>query len=226
MNPLFPALSRSAREPEIIRRTVAKTARIVLLLVVPLCAGTIVVSPSLPALLGWPADFANASPLMAILSLQLPVIALDMILGSVLMAIGLQGRWVVVGIIAAVLKVGLNFAAIPIFENLTGNGAIGASIVTLLAEIWMFFGALVLIPKELLDVRIARDIAWIFLAGTAATVAGSILLHVGLVPAVVGSAVAYLVLVVSLRALTTEDLRPLTSRVTAVLGRRSANRHR
>lgn len=216
MTPLFPALSRSAREPEIIRRTVAKTARIVVLIVVPLCAGIIVVAPGIPSILGWPGDFANASPLIAILSLQLPIISLDMVLGSVLMAIGRQGRWVVVGIIAAVLKIGLNFAAIPVFENLMGNGAIGASVVTLLAELWMFFGALILIPKDLLDLRVARDIGWIFLAGLAAAVVGSILLHVGLVLAVVGCTITYLLMVMSFRALKMEDLRPVSDRVLAI----------
>jgi O-antigen/teichoic acid export membrane protein len=62
MTPLFPALSRSVNSPETIRRTVTKTLRVVMLLMVPMTAGIVVVAPALPSLFGWPADeAANAA---------------------------------------------------------------------------------------------------------------------------------------------------------------------
>ena len=100
ITPLFPALSRSVHTPEVLRRTIAQTLRIMLLLTVPLSAGTIVIAPVVPSLLGWPEDFSNAVLPMCILTLQLPLVAIGMVLGSVLMAIGRERRMVVVATVA------------------------------------------------------------------------------------------------------------------------------
>jgi O-antigen/teichoic acid export membrane protein len=221
MNPLFPALSRSVSSSETIRRTVTKTLRVVLLLMVPMTAGIVVVAPALPSLFGWPADFGNAVPLMIVLSVQLPIIAVDMVFGVVLMAIGRQGPWVVVGLVAAAAKVILDVLAIPAFENLMGNGAIGASIITLVTEALMFGGALILMPKHLLDRRVAWDAARITVAGVATIVVGASLLPIALPLAVVGGAVAYVAVAIVLRAVTLEDVRPMSARVLAMLPRRS-----
>jgi O-antigen/teichoic acid export membrane protein len=213
ITPLFPALSRSVSKPDTIRRTIAQTVRIMLLLMVPLCAGIIVVAPAIPALFAWPDDFANAVPLMVILSLQLPVVAVDMVLGTVLMAIGRQGRWLTVGMFAAALKIALNYVAIPVFEHAVGNGAIGASVVTIATEIVMFGGAMLLIPRSLLDPRLAWDALRISIVGVAIVVVGTYLLPVALALAIAGGVLACLVAMIGLRALTLGDLHLIAARL-------------
>jgi len=223
MTPLFPALSRSVNSSETIRRTVSKTLRVILLLMVPMTAGIVVVAPAVPSLFGWPEDFDNAIPMMMILSLQLPLIAVDMVFGVVLMAIGRQGPWVVVGLIGAAAKILLDYLAIPVFESHAGNGAIGASVVTLVIEALMFGGALILIPKHLLDARVLWDAARITIAGIATVVVGSLLLPVALVLAVIGGGLAYVSVAFALRALTLEDARPAVARLVAMLPRGGAS---
>jgi O-antigen/teichoic acid export membrane protein len=220
MTPLFPALSRSVNSSETIRRTVTKTVKVVLMLMVPMTAGIIVVAPAVPSLFGWPADFGNAVPLMIILSIQLPIIAVDMVFGVVLLAVGRQGPWVVVGVIAAAAKVILDFLAIPVFENLTGNGAVGASVVTLVTEALMFGGALILMPRHLLDPQIAFDAARITIAGVVTVLVGALLLPIALAPAIVGGGFAYIGVAVVLRALTLEDVRPAGERFLGMLPKR------
>jgi O-antigen/teichoic acid export membrane protein len=180
---------------------------------VPLCAGTVVVAPIIPRVLGWPSDFDNASPLIAILSIQLPIVAVDMVLGVVLMAIGRQGAWVTVGIVATALKIAMDYAAIPVFEHIAGNGAIGASVVTLVTEMVMFVGAMVLIPKRLLDPRIGWDAVRILVAGLATYAAGSTLLVVSPVLGVIGGAAAYVLVAMALRVVSMADLRLISNRV-------------
>ena len=48
ITPLFPALSRNAHAPQLLRRSIADTLRITLALIVPISAGTIVVAPVIP----------------------------------------------------------------------------------------------------------------------------------------------------------------------------------
>src|SRR5205085_32097 len=125
-----------------------------------------------------PDDFANAVPLMMILSVHLPIVAVDMLLGTVIMAIGREARWVRVGLIAAVFNMGVNLMCIPLSQQLAGNGAIGASITTVLTEVLMFFGALYLIPKHLFDRRIVWQAVRVVLAGLAMGAVGVALLPV------------------------------------------------
>jgi O-antigen/teichoic acid export membrane protein len=213
ITPLFPALSRNVHDPDAIRSAIGKTLRITLLLIVPMTAGIIVVAPAVPGLLHWPADFVNAVPMMTVLSLQLPVMAVDMVLGILLMAIGRQMQWVTVGVIAAAMKILSNLVAIPFFEANFGSGAIGASYVTLATELVMFAGAVVLVPKNLVSSALLFDAARIAAAGVATVVVGMALLPVSLILAIVGGAVAYAAVAVLLRAVTREDLQPVLSRL-------------
>jgi O-antigen/teichoic acid export membrane protein len=210
---LFPALSRSTHEPETIRRATAHALRMVLLLTVPLSLGICVVAPAIPTLFGWPADFGGAVPLMMILSLHLPVVAVDMVLGTVVMAIGRERVWLRVGIIAAVLNVGGNLVAIPFFDQLASNGSIGASIMTVATEVWMCIGAVLLIPKHLLDVRVLWQAVRIVLAGIAASTAAVALMPTLLPVAAIGGALTYAAMAVLLRVVSIEDVYFVKSRL-------------
>jgi O-antigen/teichoic acid export membrane protein len=209
ITPLFPALSRSVHDPDAIRSSIGKTLRVMLLLIVPMTAGLIVVAPAIPGILRWPEDFANAVPMMQVLSLQLPIMAVDMVLGVLLMAVGRQMQWVTVGIIAAIMKIVMDLVAIPVFDTHFGNGAIGASYVTLVSEFVMFFGAIVLIPKKLVSSHLLFDALRIGAAGVATVVVGVALLPISLILAILGGATAYTAVVIALRAVTRQDVEPI-----------------
>jgi O-antigen/teichoic acid export membrane protein len=218
MTPLFPALSRSVHAPETIRNTIAQTLRIVLLLMVPMTAGILVVAPAVPTVLRWPEDFSNSIPMMMILSLQLPIIGVDMVFGAALLAIGRQGPWVTVSVLATLGKLLLDCGVIQVAEHVlgAGGGAIGASAVSLVSEFAMLAGAIVLMPKNMLDLQVAYQTAGVLGAGVVTVLVGSALLaaplplSVGLPLAIVGGATAYLVMAFVLRALTIADMRLLT----------------
>jgi O-antigen/teichoic acid export membrane protein len=215
--PLFPALSRSHDDPETLRRTIAQTLRLVLLLNIALSAIIIVGAPALPSLLHWPADFSNAVPLITILSLHLPAVAVDMVLGAVIMAVHREARWISVGLIATVFNATCNTLGIPFFEHAFGNGAISASIVTVLTEVLMFVGAVLVIPKNLLDTALVWEGARLVVSGTAAVLAGAAVLPVlvqtipVLALAMIGAgalaAITYVAAAVLLRALTFNDMQ-------------------
>lgn len=211
--PLFPALSRNLHDPDMLRRAITQTLRIALLFTVPFAAGLIVVAPAIPSLFGWPQDFVNAVPLMMILSLSVPALAVDMVLGTAVTATGREASWVRVGLIAAVFNVLLNVPLIPFFQQNAGNGAIGASIVTVLTEFLMFAGAVVLLPKRLLDPRLLWVAVRITIAGAATAIVGVALLPFALVLAIAGGAIAYVIVAILLRVFTLQDLEYVKSRV-------------
>jgi O-antigen/teichoic acid export membrane protein len=213
ITPLFPALIRAAHEPDILRRTIAQTLRLTLFVTVPLSAGICVIAPALPGLLGWPTDFQGAIPLLTILSLQVPIMSIDMVLGTVIMAMGRERRWLRVGLVAAALNVLCNLVAIPFFEHAASNGAIGASLATVLTEVWMFFGAVAVIPKHLLDRHSVGQGVRIVVAGFGAGVLATWMMPVGLFVSAIAGGFTYLLLAVMLRVVSIDDVHLIRDRL-------------
>jgi O-antigen/teichoic acid export membrane protein len=213
ITPLFPALSRSVKEPAMLRSAISHTLRIAVLCTVPLSAGVYVIAPVIPDLLGWGSDYVNSIPLMMIMSVQMPIVAVDMVLGTVIMAIGRERTWVKVGLAATLLNIGANLVAIPYFAGVAQNGPIGSSLVTVLTELWMFAAAVAIIPKQLLDSRILWISLRVVIASVAAAVVATALMSTALLLAAVGGAITYIALAIVLRVVSADDARYVAQRL-------------
>lgn len=162
---ILPALSSASRDPEAVGSMLRSALRTVFFLTLPLGIGTALLPDRLIALLGYPAEFDNSVPLISILALHMPVVSVTMILGTCLIAIDKQWRWVTVGILAACLNPVLNLVAIPVTSDLFDNGAIGAAVSTNVTELLMLGGALYLLPLHYLGQRFSGEIVRIVVAG-------------------------------------------------------------
>jgi O-antigen/teichoic acid export membrane protein len=148
---VFPSLSShgandSARFTDLTNRAL----KLIIFVSAPIAAGTILIAQPFLDLI-YPPEFHNAIPLMAILAVHIPIVGLDMVLGSMLIARDRQVPWLVVGCIAAVANPLLNLVLIPRTESAFSNGAIGAAIVTVFTEVLMLVGALILRPAGVFD---------------------------------------------------------------------------
>jgi O-antigen/teichoic acid export membrane protein len=143
---VFPALSASARRrPDEFRAIAHRSLQAVLLLTVPIAFGSIVLAGPLIDFLGYPEPFVNSVPLIMILALHIPIVGVDMIIGSALNALDRQRQWALTGAAAAVLNPSVNLLLIPVFERATGNGAIGAAVTAVLTELFMLVAGLYLL---------------------------------------------------------------------------------
>ena len=109
----------------------------------------------------------NAVPLLRILALHIPIVGLDIILGSVVIAADRQRQWVMVSVTAAVFNPLLNLAAIPLTQRLLHNGAIGAAVITVMTELILMVGAISLRPQGVLDKSTIQMLLRITLASLA-----------------------------------------------------------
>jgi O-antigen/teichoic acid export membrane protein len=186
--PLFPALTRCRGDSAVFRHTLNTSLRAALLTTAPFCAATAAAAPAIPRFLGWPAEFDAASLPMTILAPNLTLVAVDMMLGTALLALGFERKWLIVGILAAVVNPSLNLLAIPYAQTAWGNGGIGAAAVTVITELVMLGGALVLVPRGLVDRAFLTTAVGTILAGamfvaiTRQLLAVSLTLPVALVP--------------------------------------------
>jgi O-antigen/teichoic acid export membrane protein len=147
---ILPALAHERTAESLAFRALASRGlRLVTAVGIPACVGTLLLAPTVIHLLHYPASFNPAVPVIVILAFNMPVVALDMVMGTVLIALGRQKAWMVVGLVAGVVTSLLNLWLIPYTQHLYGNGAIGAALTTLLSEVIMFGGAMYLRPRSI-----------------------------------------------------------------------------
>jgi O-antigen/teichoic acid export membrane protein len=148
----YPSLAEHGKVvDDVFRRLGNQSLRLVMFVGLPAATGIALVADDVFGLLHYPSDYRNAIPLMRILVLHIPIVGMDIMLGLMLMATDRQRPWILVGAVAMVVNIGVNLFAIPFSDHHWHNGAIGASVVTVLTELTMMIGAIVLRPAGILD---------------------------------------------------------------------------
>ena len=146
--PLLPALSaeRNADSPKF-RDMVSRSLRLVTLVALPAGAGVFILSNQITELLNYPPGFEAVSLLLRILAFNVPLVAIDMILGTALIAASRQRAWTIVGVFAGVFNPLVNLWAIPFTQRALWQRRHRRGVVTVATELVMFVGALYLRPK-------------------------------------------------------------------------------
>jgi O-antigen/teichoic acid export membrane protein len=133
---VFPALSASVvNDFSWFRRVLTRAAVLTYAGTLPLSVGLMILAPQFAHDIGGGHQFARSVPLIVILSIHIPLAAVDAIVGSAIFALNRQKRLAVIAWIAAVLNPLANLAAIPLASHLWGNGAIGAALMTVATEV-------------------------------------------------------------------------------------------
>jgi O-antigen/teichoic acid export membrane protein len=219
---LLPALSAERNaDSAMFRDMVSRSLRLVTLVALPAGAAVIVLSTQLTDLLHYPPGFEPVTRLLQILALNVPLVAIDMILGTALIAAARQRAWTVVGVIAGVFNPLVNLWAIPFTQSVYGNAAIGAAVVTVATELIMFGGALYLRPKGVFT----RWDVWYMarcLFATAVMVPVVFLFsqvaQVGLFASMIYGAITYLTMAYTLKLIRDDEILSVLSIVTSRMG--------
>jgi O-antigen/teichoic acid export membrane protein len=220
VTPLLPALTRSAEDSVEFRHTLRRSLEMTLLLTVPAAMFIVALSSIVPELLHWGAEFQHAVPLMTILAFQQPIMGADLVLGTALMALHDERRWLRVLAAAAIFNVGMNLLLMPVFQQWLENGAIAAAVVEVGTELIMLGGALILLPRGTLDRRVAMVSGRVALAGVALLIVTLLLRSVFVPLAIVAGGATYLAVAMGLGVLRPADLQALRGAVLQRLTRR------
>jgi O-antigen/teichoic acid export membrane protein len=208
----FPALSAdSVSVPYEFVRKANRALHFVALVATPAALGIALTASGFIDLLYGP-EFHNVIPLMWILAVHIPIVGVDIVLGAVVAAADRQRQWVIVGVVAAVFNPLVNLAAIPLSDRYFGNGAIGAAVVTVLTELILLAGALVLRPRGVLDGATARTLGRIVLASLSMVPVLLVLRPAPLGLQIVAGIATYGVASLALGTVSRHDVRAWTSR--------------
>jgi O-antigen/teichoic acid export membrane protein len=218
--PLLPALTQCVNDRADFDRTLRRSLVLLLLLTVPTCAMIIALAPTMPGLLGWKADFEHSVPIMQLLSLQIPLVAVGMVLGTSLTSLGEERRWLVVNGITTVVTGGLTVVAIVTFQAWNQPGVVGAAGVPILGEVMMLGGALLLLPRSTVDRATITASVRIALAGAGLGVVAFWLAPLSTIVAVLGGGAVYVAGLLGLRVVGPADLAMLQATARDILKRR------
>jgi O-antigen/teichoic acid export membrane protein len=198
---LVTAFGKSRRD---LRDMARAPVELVLMLSLPIAAGTIVVAdPLIHAVYG--TGFAQAIPVLIVLGLCIPPLYLNIILASVLIAEKRQSMWTTVMICAAVLNPLLNLVLIPLTEHRYHNGAIGAAISLVLTELALSGVALFVVGRHVFEARMVKRCALMGLLSALMVAVAQLARPLGSVPSVVVGFTTFGVLVVLLRVIRPEE---------------------
>jgi O-antigen/teichoic acid export membrane protein len=218
--PLLPALSRHVSEPAVFRKTVHRCVVVALTLTVPMSAMLIVLAPVIPGLLHWAPEFEHSVPVIVLLAFEQPIMAIDMVLGTSLIALHRERVWLRVGIAAAIFNPVANVVLLPLADQWLQNGAVGAAIAEGITELLMLVGAIILIPRGVLDRETLSVAARLGIAGACLYVTAMVVLPISLPFAVVTGALAFVGVGAVLGVLRAGDLMMLRQVALDSLARR------
>ena len=211
----FPALS--AEGVTISRDFTAmanRALKLVVFVATPAAVGIALVADSFLSLL-YGAQFHEAVPLIRLLALQIPVVGIDIVLASVVIAADRQRQWVIVSVVAAVFNPLANLVAIPLTQHAFGNGAVGAAVVTILTELILMAAALAMRPEGVLDRPTSRIVLRMV---TASAVMVPVVMVLGSTPMIVrilAGVITYGLASIALRTVSIDELRNLRARPVA-----------
>jgi O-antigen/teichoic acid export membrane protein len=218
MMAVFPSLSALGTEIGSGFATQAnKALRLVFLVGAPVATGLGLIARSLFRFVYSGTQFDNAAPVAGILAAHLPLVSLTMILSITVIASNREKAWLLIGIVAVVVNIGVNLVVIPWSVDRFNNGAIGAAVVTVVTEALITAGAVLLRPPGVFD----RETVSFVLRCTAASLAmcpAVVLLAHSLFTKIVLGAVVFAIFSLIFRLTTPSKLRTMVAQL-----RRSMN---
>ena len=204
---VFPALAAAAGRPSEFNQIARRALHASFLVTLPMSLGIMLLASPLIHLLRYPPAFEHSIPVILVLAPGFPIVAADMIIGTVLNSLDRQRQWAVAGVAAAVLNPLLNLVAIPICQSHFGNGAIGAAAVTTATEFLLMGAGIYLLPRGVFDLHTVLRVGRSLAAGVAMVAVVVPLRELPLPVPVVAGAAAYLLASLALGAISRDDIR-------------------
>ncbi|HET8864929.1 MAG TPA: flippase [Gracilimonas sp.] len=128
--------------------TFQKSVKFMALLAFPVAAGILFYSTDIVELFFGIEEYQPSIIILQIFAISIPLVYIDFILGSTILATDKQKKWAFVGLAAIFINVILNFYLIPFSQAQFGNGGIGAAISTFGTEAFILLFALLMLPEN------------------------------------------------------------------------------
>lgn len=148
---VFPVMARLWKEgPGALAATTGKSLELIITAGILVSCCTFLFSREIIGMFFGLDEYGPAVLLLQLFAVGLPLVYIDMVLGTVILASDRQRAWSFVALGAIPVNIGLNMALIPVTQSQFGNGGLGAALATLVTEFLVMVAALHLVPKHLM----------------------------------------------------------------------------
>ncbi len=206
----LPRLSLLAATPEPFSALLNQAVRLVLLVNIPLAMGLALIADDLMTLL-YGSEFKNSVVLIQLLCPFIPLVGLNTVIATGLIAADRHFRYLWVAGTAAVVNPPLAIAFIHWTESRYGNGAKGAAVLTVITEICITLCAIAMRVRGSTDRSTVIYSLKCALAAAIMIPAVLVVRDAGIVVEIVVGGLAYVLASVALRTLTPSLARGLTA---------------
>ncbi|MCH8567120.1 MAG: flippase [Balneolales bacterium] len=150
---IFPVFSKLwDNKAGVLEDTVGQSLRLMIVFGIPTALAIFLFSEQIIQFFMGLEAYAPSVIVLQIFALSIPIIFVDIILGSALMgAANKQRAWAIVGLFAIFINIFANYLLIPYTQIMYENGGIGAAIATLFTELFVMGAAFYLLPKGYLQ---------------------------------------------------------------------------
>ena len=203
----LPRLVRSFTEGghQLLVRNARTPLEVVLVISLPLAAGTATVAPELMHVVYGP-SFARAVPVLVLLAFCVPPIYLNIMLNQILVAGKRQVLWTYLMVGAAVLNPLFNVVLIPLTQSRYHNGAIGAAISLVLTEALMDGAGLIIIGRRVFSRASVRRCALAAVASAGMWSVAYAARPMGAAPSLAAGVITLVLLAVAFRLATADEI--------------------
>lgn len=146
--PIFSRLWVDSKDEMLV--TFQKSIKFMAIMAFPVTLGILFYSKNIVALFFGLEGYSPSVIILQIFAISIPLVYIDFILGSTILAADKQKTWAWVGLSAIFINIVMNLFFIPFAQSNFGNGGIGAAISTFGTEAYILVFALVLLPREYL----------------------------------------------------------------------------
>lgn len=220
MSAVFPAITRKfATDEAEAGQATRRSFNLMLLVAVPIGLGTMLIAEHVITLLYDDAEFWHSIGNLQVLGLSMILVCANVVIGSALIANDRQSAWARTAVIAAFVNPALNALLIPYFHDNMGNGGFGAALATLVTECFMLVAFVRLLPAGIFDRGCSVTTLRALCAGVAMLLAAQPVMHLGLIPILLVSGVAYGAAVLAFRVIPRHDLDHIVHAVRAAAKR-------
>lgn len=146
---VFPIFARLwVEQKDQLYLTFQKSVKFMALLAFPVAAAVLFYSSDIVKLFFGIEEYQPSIIILQIFAISIPLVYIDFILGSTILATDKQKKWAYVGLAAIFINIILNFYLIPFSQAQFGNGGIGAAISTFGTEAFILLFALSMLPED------------------------------------------------------------------------------
>lgn len=192
---LYPTLCRLWSESlEGFTSTTRNALKGISVIVVPI-ALSCALYPELGIMLFSRKEFGPAEDNLRILAIFLFLVYFTMPLGTAVLAAGKRRAWSLVQAVCLFVSLGIDPLLVPWFQEHRGNGGLGVCVASVLSELIVLSGSILLAPRGSIDLSVFRTLGLSLLSGAA--MAGVAIAMFGHVSPFIGAPIAITVYLVS-----------------------------